>query len=378
TEHPKLFILETQRGRTFKAKSKISVNNLDIFAYVNSKFVYVEKHIKNQLTKLYTNIMEQKCALEKQILQNALSFSSTAPDEKAFRIMKTPGYTAVTAGEVIHLIKCIPVECRARQTNECHYELPVTYQNQTYFLTPRSRILVKSGTPRDCNELLPIIFKIHDSWFRSMPRLVETIPPPNIQPLTRSTWKYVNPAFLATSGIYSSSDLERLRSHELHHVEKPSMLNTIARGAIGQRIPEGSISMINLLDEKSLDKIAESAGARIWKGFITFGSASAGVLAVFIIARLAKLIIDTIIHGYALHSFYGCGIHLLAAIWSSVTHLILHLARPMKTDRASQPEEQQPAETFPTTKEPRPIPPSTSENQHSAHKVPNTFNIMDE
>jgi len=51
-EHSKLFILETQRGRTFKARSKISVNNLNIFAYVNSKFVYVEKHIKTQLTKL--------------------------------------------------------------------------------------------------------------------------------------------------------------------------------------------------------------------------------------------------------------------------------------------------------------------------------------
>jgi len=32
TEHPKLFILETQRGRTFKARSKISVKNLDIFS----------------------------------------------------------------------------------------------------------------------------------------------------------------------------------------------------------------------------------------------------------------------------------------------------------------------------------------------------------
>jgi len=136
--------------------------------------------------------------------------------------------------------------------------------------------------------------------------------------------------------------------------------------------------MMYLLDEKSLDKIAESAGARIWKEFVTFGSTSAGVLPVFIIARLVKLIIDTIIHGYALHSFYGCGIHLLAAIWSSVTHLLLHLARPIKTDQASQPEEQQPAETFPTTEELRPISPSTSENQYPAHKVPNTFNIMDE
>jgi hypothetical protein len=179
------------------------------------------------------------------------------------------------------------------------------------------------------------MFKIHDSWFRSIPRLVETIPPPNIQPLTRPTWKYVNSASLATSGIYSSSDLERLRSHIMFSVEKPAMLNTIARGAMGQRIPEGSISMRNLLDEKSLDKIPESAGACIWKGFITFGSASAGVLAVFIIARLMKLIIDTIIRAYAFHSFYECGIHLLAAKWSSVTHLLLHLGQSEWTGGAN-------------------------------------------
>jgi hypothetical protein len=66
-----------------------------MFAYVNSKFLYVEKHTKNQLNKLYMNIMEQKYALEEQILQNASSFYSTAPDEKAFRIMKTTCYTAV-------------------------------------------------------------------------------------------------------------------------------------------------------------------------------------------------------------------------------------------------------------------------------------------
>jgi len=37
-------------------------------------------------------------------------------------------------------------------------------------------------------------------------------------------------------------------------METPSMLN-IANGVMGQRIPERSISMMNLLDEKSLDKI---------------------------------------------------------------------------------------------------------------------------
>jgi len=80
-------------------------------------------------------------------------------------------------------------------------------------------------------------------------------------------------------------------------VEKSSMQIIIARGVTGQRIPQGSIYIINPLDEKSRDKIAESTGACICKLFITFGSASAGTLAIFIIARLVKLIFDTIIHG---------------------------------------------------------------------------------
>jgi len=324
TEHPKLFILETQEGRTFKTKTKISVDNLDIFSYVNSKFIYVEKHIRTQLTQLYRDIMEQKCALEQQILRNALSLASVAPDEMAFRIMKGPGYTAVTTGEVIHLIRCVPVECKIRQTKECYHELPVAHRNTSLFLLPRSRILARNGTPRECSGLLPVMYKIQGTWFRMTPNPMETIAPPTIQPLTHPAWHYINPTSLAASGIYSSEDLDRLRTHIMFPVERPSMVNNIVRGAMGESVPSGSISMLNLLDEDSLNKIAETAGERVWQGFITFGSASAGVLAIILIVRIAKLIIDTIIHGYALHAAYGWSLHLLAAVWSSVTNLLLH------------------------------------------------------
>lgn len=358
TEHPKLFILETQRGHTFRARSRISVDNLDIFSYVNSKFVYVEKHIKTQLTQLYRDIMEQKCALERQILQNALSLASIAPDEMAFRIMKNPGYTAVTLGEVIHLIKCVPVECKVRYTEQCYNELPVTHRNSSYFLLPRSRILARTGTPRECSGVLPAMYRIEGTWFRMTPRPLEAISPPVIQPLTRPAWQYVSPSALASSGIYSNDDLDRLRTHIMFPVEKQPLLNTLARGAMGERIPPGTITLSNFLDEDSLNRIAESAGAKVWKGFMTFGSASAGVLAIILIIRLAKLIIDTIIHGYALHSVYGWSLHLLGAIWSSVTHLLLHLAGRRSNDTETE-----------AAKDPLPMPHSPTENQLPAPGV---------
>ncbi|KAH0944997.1 hypothetical protein HN011_008029 [Eciton burchellii] len=126
-----------------QSKRKISVNNLDIFAYVNSKFVYVEKHIKNQLNKLYMNIMEPNCSLEKQILQNALSLSITARDEIAFRSIKTTGYTAVTAGQMVRLIKCIP------NRNQTRYTKRLQRDTANHVQDPRLLVPVDAETGRN-------------------------------------------------------------------------------------------------------------------------------------------------------------------------------------------------------------------------------------
>jgi len=77
----------------------------------------------------------------------------------------------------------------------------------------------------------------------------------------------------------------------------------------------------------------KSTTSRVWKGFINFGLATAGVMGIFIIIRVIKLIIDTAIHGYVLHTVYGCSLHLIGAVWSSLTHLLVYLARvPAKKD----------------------------------------------
>jgi len=132
TEHPKLFILEVKPGNTFAKQGAVAVNNLDIFTYMNSKFVYIEKHVKQQMTSLYNNVISQKCEVERQVITNALSFAALQPDEFAYRRMKGPGYMAVTAGEAVHIVKCIPVEAMVRRTEKCYTELPVT--TKSYFL----------------------------------------------------------------------------------------------------------------------------------------------------------------------------------------------------------------------------------------------------
>lgn len=49
---------------------------------------------------------------------------------------------------------------------------------------------------------------------------------------------------------------------------------------------------------------------------------------IMIIIQLLKLMIDTVIRGYTLHSIYGWSIHLLGALFASITALLVHIGSP--------------------------------------------------
>jgi len=212
--------------------------------------------------------------------------------------MKRPGYMAVNTGEAVHVIKCIPVEVTMRKTEECYLKLPVTARNTSLFLTPKSRILTKFGNERECSNELPTLYRIENTWIRFTPRpQVLSIPPQQLLPMAKLSWKYATPGPLAISGIYSEEDIEKLRNHIMLPAEKPALLNKVARRITGYPISANGVSVYNLLDEASLNKIVESTTSQVWKGFISFGSATAGIMEIFILIRVIKLIIDTAIHG---------------------------------------------------------------------------------
>jgi len=70
---------------------------------------------------------------------------------------------------------------------------------------------MRQGTQITCNSLAPPIYLLGDAWYKLTPKLVETLAPTIMKPLTRPTWKYINPGALATSGIYSQEDLEEIK-----------------------------------------------------------------------------------------------------------------------------------------------------------------------
>lgn len=107
--------------------------------------------------------MMQKCEVERQVLKNSLTSVQSSPEELAYNLMGEPGYMAVVAGETVHVVKCAPVAVKIRHTERCYNELPVTYQNSSLFLTPKTHILLRTGTIRECTSVLPTMYLVENT-----------------------------------------------------------------------------------------------------------------------------------------------------------------------------------------------------------------------
>ena len=157
TEHPKLFINEKTNVNVLfdnDVRQQQDLININIFAYTNAKFVHVEKHFRAQFKSLYLNILTKMSELERKEIQNSLSLTSNSPDEFAYNVMQKSGYISRLAEEAVQIVKCTPINVKIHI---------VLSGNTTSFLTPKTHILIRTGTQIECDSIIPPYYKIDNS-----------------------------------------------------------------------------------------------------------------------------------------------------------------------------------------------------------------------
>lgn len=327
TEHPDLFITEYRREQGFHPEESLETENVLLSAYFNTKLSYFARHVRSQFETLYKDVLFHQCRLERETLKNSLLHIHHRPDLTAMLIMKRPGYIAVPAGEVAHLVPCAEVKCTVRHdVDACTDELPVTCENKTLFMKPITRILSRTATQRDCSSMAPTTFHLQGMWMTLDPKLVRTRDPQLLKPLTTPTWAPKDIEGLLASGIYRLEDLEKFRDLTLAPMDRGTFIEAVRRKLNGEQLPNFSPPMNRLIDPDYIEQVAESRLKKIWFNFVEFGSVSAGIMSIIMIFGALKVLADTVIRGYTLHRVMGFGFHLLAACFGSLTHLITTIA----------------------------------------------------
>ncbi|KAJ8683988.1 hypothetical protein QAD02_019780 [Eretmocerus hayati] len=96
--------------------------------------------------------------------------------------MGSVGYTGIRASEVLHVIECRMVDVAwDDSTIRCYDELPVLYDNKSFYMTPRTRVLKKHRTERLCSSDNGGGYQFDKVWYIFSPDRQAIIPPAEIQ-----------------------------------------------------------------------------------------------------------------------------------------------------------------------------------------------------
>ena len=332
TEHPKLIIVPKENSMTLFRVKPIIPTNIDMFAYVNSKFVYTERHIRTQMENLYQHLIKQKCELERDVLVMQLSIASYAPQEFAYLRMKEPGYTATLLGEVINIMKCQPVEVTIRKTDRCYNELPITYLNKTSFMSPKSHLIQFKATEIVCSSIVSSQYQLMNSWYGFSPDIHVVPHPAVLAPIQANKWEYMEPGSLANGGIYSSEDLEQFRNMFMFHSERSAISNVLALTVSGMSNDKQSLHMENLLNDSIIENVISAYWKRAWGWFSRIGEITSGLVGIYFVSRIIKFLLDTAIHAWALYPLYGMSWRLVGMFWDTLTFCLVHQANAANND----------------------------------------------
>lgn len=321
TEHPKLKIVE-HNGYDMSFKKTDDAYNLNMFTYINSKFTFLERHTKNQLVSLHKALLTNQCELDKSILNTQLAMAFLSPTDFAYLRMGKPGYTALPAGEVMYLVKCQAVSVKRRFVEKCYQEFPVEYKNSTWFMAPRTHILMMRGNEIPCSEIVPVNYNIDNKWYSFSPKIHETVEPTSIVPKSESGWKYSDPIPLINTGLYSQDDLENMRKQLMFPLDKGVILSAMSNKVTfsPQSKSEDEFDFSNLISEKDVKSSVEQFFLKTTGILSIFGSCTSIVIGFWMVYTVSKWIADFLFHLFSLYKEFGLNYKLSAAMWSTLSH----------------------------------------------------------
>lgn len=324
TEHPKYVINEAHNNNFYFKRETIPSEDLDLFLYTNSKITHVSRMFNHALKKMYLELSLASCENERQNLKTMLSLAYIAPNVFAYEYMRKPGFTAVQAGEVIHLVQCVPVPVTPRENTECTIEYPVLWQNESFFVTPRNHLLQRKGTPVPCSSHLTPEYQFGNQWYSLNLNMMKTVEPKQLSPKKRQQWNDLNLGNLMTAGIYTYDQIAKLRKQIMFSHERRAMGERIMGALNNEQVDTRGIASGFLLDKQVIAKTVKDFWLKTW-GWMRFAAEFSSVfMTIYLIIRILIYIGNSVLRCKVLHSLFGTSFYLLGSLFSGLFGYMVH------------------------------------------------------
>lgn len=126
------------------------------------------------------------------------------------------------------------------------------------------------------------------------------------------------------SGVYDADSLEKMKSMVYEQGDKKIASSVLHKMITGKHPDLQGFSFEALISEKIIDNVLHKYWTKLISWSTWLGNVTSTAIGIYMIGRIIKFLIDTLIHGRILYDIYGLGWQLLASFWDSLTNFLSH------------------------------------------------------
>lgn len=169
-------------------------------------------------------------------------------------------------------------------------------------------------------------YRFGDKWYTIDGQIQEAAAPETLKSGMRANWTNAHIPDLIRSGIYTKDQVEQMKTAIYDTSMQRSATTYLKHLLEGRHVSSTAFDIENMIP----DSVVEGTVQRYWLKFLGFaswvGHFTTAVIGFYMIGKLIKFLIDTVIHGKILYDLYGLGWQLVAAFWDSLTTFFTHRA----------------------------------------------------
>ena len=242
------------------------------------------------------------------------------------------GYQNILSGEIFLTIKCVPKTVTIIETKNCYKNIPIIYEGKEQFLETQGYTIVANGKQIPCSRLTPPTFHINGRWI-SINNIISLAPQPTVLKPTSylRDLKFSTVDNYVLAGLYSKEQITNFMNFLLHP-QKISVAQETINNRLIANTPMQNISQLSLeamFTKEHLKKWKDSFVKDLESKVLYFGSWTGFVIGIIIVVQASRYLISTIVNVKHLHKSLGFGIHMFAAMFTSVT---AYLTKPLETN----------------------------------------------
>lgn len=180
------------------------------------------------------------------------------------------------------------------------------------------------GTEIECTPLLPAKFQFGGRWYTFDNKIREAIPPHKLATDIVTSWSYTPLPKLMESGVYDADSLKKMRSTIYDQGDRRIASHVVHKILTGQSPSRQGFHFEALMSEKLVDNMINKYWEKLISWSSWLGNITSTAIGLYMIGRIIKFVVDTLMHGRILYDIYGFGWQLVASFWDSMTTFLSH------------------------------------------------------